>query len=219
MEISDYIPEYNEYKNKEKFEEEFDKVHRWHGDLKMPEGEYESDLGHTRHMLEIAKTMFDNMPELAMEISLAEVYRMILVHDVSEIVVGDAEQELSMLERDAHDEKERKYGLMLFNGNPKYKELFRRSFDNESEDKEAKMCKIIDKIQAGIMVVDYLADRSDPKTVIENIEQYTLKHAMKVFQGLAPLLSLQAKAELLGFLQEYQLKSALKVKELKKKIK
>jgi len=201
----------------EKLAARLHEVKRWHGKLEMADGESESDLEHSLDMLIIKDEVFERFEYLRAEFSNKELSVMIETHDTGEIFAGDAEQELTKKERAEHDRRERKLGMLLYKSNPAVQELYRRSFDVELGDKEALMCKFLDKIQAGKTVMNRIVGKQDNEIVISNIEQYTLQHAYKVYKTLEPLLSEEAHNELRKVLKEYQTEARDTVRGLAKK--
>jgi len=188
----------------EKLGSRLHEVKRWHGTARLPDGESESDYEHSLDMLRIKDEMFEKFENLKNEFSDRALSIMIEVHDTGEVFDGDPPQEFTPEQRAEHDVNERRHGLWLYHNNQEVRELYRRSFDVEDGDKEALMSKFLDKYQAGTTVMTRIAGEQEPVAVVENIEEYTLKHAYKVYKRLAPLLSEEAHNELREILKDYQ---------------
>jgi len=213
--INKYIPG---YELSEKLISRLHDVKRWHGTAQHRDGGSESDLEHTAHMEKLLIDIQEQCPGLATEIDDMKTAVMIALHDTGEVLVGDPPQELTREQRAKHDIRERRLGLWLYNKSPEMKELYRRSFDVESDDKEALFCKFLDKMQAGEYLMGTISKSEDPKVVIENAEEYTLKHAYNVYKKLAELLPDGARNELKEVLKDYQGRAENLIAEMKNKI-
>jgi len=191
MGIESEYPEIYSLPVNKRLAEKLDKVYRWHGSIQLPEG-HESDLNHTDSMVTIAQGILERYPVIGEFINRDTLMKTIILHDVAEVFVGDAPQEMNSEQRKHHDIQEEQKGRMLLR-DPELKAMFSSMFELPDDQLEPLLCKYIDKMQAGLFLMHEMARYHPTSKIKKELEMYEIPGETKYGDKIEKLLCGEAK--------------------------